>query len=198
MLANRLKLVVGKVVSKAQNAFVEGRQILDVALVDNEVIDSILKSNEGTVLCKLDIEKVYDHVDWSFLLSIMGMMGFREKWLRWMQWCIFTTSFSVLVNKTSLGFFQSFKGLRRGDPLSPYLFVIAMEALSYILRKAVSGGFLSACKVRGGGGEWAHVSHLLFVDDTLVFYGASQDQMKYLSWTLLWFEAISGLRINLD
>ena len=198
VLANRLKLIVGKVVSKAQNAFEEGRQILDAALVANKVIYSILKSTEGVVLCKLNIEKAYDHVDWSFLLSIMGMMGFGEKWLQWMQWCIFTTSFFVLVNETSLGFFQSFKGLRRGDPLSPYLFVIAMKALSRILRKAISGGFLLACKLRGGGGEGAHVSHLLFADDTLVFCGASQDQMKYLSWTLLWFEAISGLRINLD
>ena len=84
MLANKLKPVVGKVVSKAQNAFVEGRQILDVFLVANEVIDSILKSNEGAVMCKLDIKKVYDHVDWSFLLSVMGMMGFEEKWLWWM------------------------------------------------------------------------------------------------------------------
>ena len=81
MLANRLKLVVGKVVFKAQNAFVEGKQILDVVLVANEVIDSILKSNEGAVMCKLDIEKAYDHVDWSFLLLVMGMMGFGEKWL---------------------------------------------------------------------------------------------------------------------
>ena len=79
VLANRLKLAVGKVVSKAQNAFVEGRQILDVVLVANEVINLILKSNEGVVMYKLDIEKVYDHVDWSFLLSVMGMMGFGEK-----------------------------------------------------------------------------------------------------------------------
>ena len=84
MLANKLKPVMGKVVSKAQNSFVEGRQILDVVLVANEVIDSILKSNEGAVMCKLDIKKAYDHVDWSFLLSVMGMMGFEEKWLWWM------------------------------------------------------------------------------------------------------------------
>lgn len=64
------------------------------------------------VLCKLDIEKAYDHVDWSFLLSVMGMMGFGEKWLRWMQWCISTSSFSILVNGTSSGFFQSSRGLR--------------------------------------------------------------------------------------
>ena len=77
VLVNWLKLIVGKVVSKAQNAF-EGRQIVDVALVANEVIDSILKSNEGAMLCKLDIEKAYDHMDWSFLL-VMGVMGFGEK-----------------------------------------------------------------------------------------------------------------------
>ena len=76
VLANRLKLVVGKVVSKAQNVFVEGRQILDVVLVANEVTDSILKRNEGAVMCKQDIEKAYDHVDRSFLFSVMNMMGF--------------------------------------------------------------------------------------------------------------------------
>ena len=79
VLANRLKLVVGKVIAKAQNAFVEGRQILDVVIVANKVIDLILKSNEGAMMCKLDIEKAYNHVDWSFLLSVMGMIGLREK-----------------------------------------------------------------------------------------------------------------------
>ena len=72
-----------------------------------------------------------------------------------------------------------------------------MEALSCLLRRVVSGAFLLAYKVRGRSGEGAHVSHLLFADDTLVFYGASQD-LKYLCWTLMWFEAISRLRINLD
>ena len=73
-----------------------------------------------------------------------------------------------------------------------------MEALSCLLRRDVNGGFLLAYKVKGRGGEGAQVSHFLFADDTLVFYGASQDQMMYLSWTLMWFEVISRLRINLD
>ena len=110
VLANRLKMVVGKVVSKAQNAFVEGRQILDAVLVANEVIDLILKSNEEAVMCKLDIEKTCDHVEWSFLFSIVSMMGFGEKWIRWVQWCISTAGFSVLVNGFSSGFFQSSRG----------------------------------------------------------------------------------------
>ncbi|RVW74831.1 hypothetical protein CK203_053869 [Vitis vinifera] len=73
VLANSLKKVVGNVVSKAQGAFVKGRQILDAMLIANEVIDSILKNNENGILCKLDIEKAYDNVDWSFLLTLKGI-----------------------------------------------------------------------------------------------------------------------------
>ena len=78
---------------KSQNAFVEGRQILDVALVANEAIDSIVRNNRGALLCKLDIEKAYDHVDWSFLCWVMEKMGFGAKWIRWIRWCISTAIF---------------------------------------------------------------------------------------------------------
>ena len=108
--ANRLR----KVVSKAQGAFVEERQILDAVLIANEAIDSILKNNELGILCKLDIEKVYDHVDWSFLLIVMQKMGFGEKWVGWIKWCISIASFFLLVNDTCTSFFQSSRGLRQG------------------------------------------------------------------------------------
>ncbi|RVW68827.1 LINE-1 retrotransposable element ORF2 protein [Vitis vinifera] len=191
VLANRLKKVVGKVVSSTQNAFVEGRQILDAALIANGAIDSLLKRNKSGVLCKMDLEKAYDHINWNFLLFVMQSMGFGEKWTGWISWCISTISFSILVNGTPAGYFNGSRGLRQGDPLSPYLFVIG------ILR-AVGRGFLSGCRVNGRSGDGALVSHLLFADDTLVFCEASKDQMVYLSWLLMWFEAISGLRINLD
>ena len=70
----------------------------------------------------------------------MQKMGFGEKWIGWIKWCISTASFSVLVNGTSMGFFQSSRGLRQGDPLSPYLFVIAMEVFSSFLKRVVDGG----------------------------------------------------------
>ena len=176
----------------------EGRQILEAVLITNEAIDSILKNNENGFMCKLDIEKTYDNVDWSFLLTVMQKMGFGEKWIGWIKWCISTASFSVLINGTSKGCFQSSRGLRQGDPLSPYLFVIAMEVFSSFLKRVVDGGFMSGCKVKGRNGEGVQISHLLFADDTLVFCQASQDQLTYLSWLLMWFEAVSGLRINLE
>ena len=155
VLANRLKKVMGKLVSKSQNAFVEGRQILDASLIANEAIHSMQKSGGRGILCKLDIEKAYDHVNWSFLFWLMEMMGFGAKWISWIQWCIGTVSFSVLINGTSSGFFKISRGLRQGDPLSPYLFVIVMEALSCLLKRAKEGGFLSGWQLSGrGGGEW--------------------------------------------
>ena len=116
-------------VSSSQNAFVEGRQILDATLIANEAIDLLLKGDEAGVLWKLDLEKAYDHINWDFLMSVMQKMGFGEKWAGWIRWCISTASFSVLINGSPTGFFQSTRGLRQGDPISPYLFVLGMEAL---------------------------------------------------------------------
>ncbi|RVW56016.1 LINE-1 reverse transcriptase-like [Vitis vinifera] len=171
---------------------------LDAVLIANEAVDSRLKDNVGGVLCKLDIEKAYDRVSWSFLLAVLKEMGFGKRWIKWIDWCISTVKFSVLVNGSPSGFFQSTRGLRQGDPLSPYLFVIAMEVFSSMMRRAISGGYLAVWKVSGGRGEGMHISHLLFADDTLVFCEDSPDEMTYLSWLLMWFEACSGLRINLE
>lgn len=120
LLANRLEKMFSKVVSIFQNAFVEGRQILDVVLIASETINSMLKIDRVGVLCKLDIEKVYDHINWVFLLVVLENMGFSQRWISCISWYIFSLSFSVIVNCTPSGFFQSFRGLRQGDPLSPY------------------------------------------------------------------------------
>ena len=131
---------MGNVVSSSQNAFVEGRQILNAVLIANEAIDSMLKRNESGVLCKLDMEKAYDHINWNFLLLVMQKVGFEEKWAGWISWCISTATYSILINDSSMGFFHSTNGLRQGDPLSPYLFVIGMEALSCLINRAAKGG----------------------------------------------------------
>ncbi|RVW34045.1 putative mitochondrial protein [Vitis vinifera] len=144
VLANRLKLVLDKVVSVDQNAF----------------------RKEKGLVCKLDIEKAYD-------------------------------SISLELPYEGLEFFPSSKGLRQGDPISPYLFILGMEVLSALIRRAVQGNYISGCRLRGRGGEEIMVSHLLFADDTIIFCEASKDQLTHLGWILAWFEAASGLRINL-
>ena len=100
VLANILEKVMHKLINKAQNAFVKGRQIMDASLMANEVIDTMLKMNENGVLCKLDIEKAYDQINWNCILKVMQKMGFGTKLIRWIKRCITTASFSVLINSS--------------------------------------------------------------------------------------------------
>ena len=112
VLANRLKKVLGKVVSMDQNAFVRGIQILDASLIANEVIDFWHNRKEKGLICKLDIEKTYDSINWNFLMKILQKMGFEPWWMEWIWWCISTAKFSIVVNGVPAGFFLSSKGLR--------------------------------------------------------------------------------------
>ena len=153
VLANRLKKVLDKVVSGDQNAFVRGKHILDASLIANEVIDFWHKRNEKGLICKLDIEKAYDSINWNFFMKGLFKMGFGSRWMEWIWWCISTAKFSVMINGVPVGFFSNSKGLRQGDLLSPYLFVLGMEVLSNLIRRAVDGGFLSGCRIRGERGR---------------------------------------------
>jgi hypothetical protein len=186
-----------KVISKPQNAFVKERQILDSVLIANECLDSRIKSGDPGILCKLDMEKAYDHVDWNFLLYILKRCGFGERWCSWIKHCISTVWFSILINGSPSGFFSSSRGVRQGDPLSPFLFVLVMEAFSRIIGAIYSRGLISGFFVGARDHGQVEVSHLLFAYDTLVFCGADVSQISYLGALLVCFEAVFGLKVNL-
>ncbi|RVX23503.1 putative ribonuclease H protein [Vitis vinifera] len=134
---------MGEVIYDSQQAFVQGRQILDVVLIASEALDSRLKDNTPGLLLKMDIEKAFDHVNWDFLMDVMSKMGFGHRWINWMKWCSSTATFSIVINGSPSSFFRSSRGLRQGDPLSLYLFLFVMEALSQLLSSARNGGFIS-------------------------------------------------------
>ena len=146
------------------------------------------------VLCKLDIEKAYDHVNWDFLTSVLERMGFGERWIDWIRFCISSSSFAVLVNGSPTDFFVPFRGLRQGDPLSPLLLLLVMEVLTRMIEAASSEGLLSGFTVgrSGSGLSSIKVSHLLFADDTIVFCDDDCEQILNLRCVLIWCQAISG------
>ena len=188
---------MNNIISTPQNAFVKGRQILDSVLIANESQDFRLKSGEPGLLYKLDIEKAYDHVNWEFLLYLLRRCGFGQKWCSWIAFCISSASFSVLINGSPARFFYSSRGLRQGDPLSPFLFVIVMEAFSRMAKASVNHSFFLGFAMGARGSEQVHISHLLFADDTLVFCGASLDQVQAIDDLLVCFDLVSGLKVNL-
>ena len=134
------------------------RQILDFVLIANEYFDSRLKTGLPGLLCKLDVEKAFDHVNWGFFMQLLEQGGFSAKWRQWIFLCISTVRFSILINGS--------RWLRQGDPLSPLLFVLVMEALGRMLDKAVHEGHMLGFSVGNLEGRSLAVSHLLFVDDS--------------------------------
>jgi hypothetical protein len=128
-----------------------------------------MRSGKAGLLCKLALEKAYDHVNWDFLLYMLQRYGFGERWRDWIKFYISTVKFSILMNGTPSDFFQSSQGIRQGDPLSPLLFVVVMESLSRMLNASMLQGLLRGFFVGTRDNEELVVNHLLFADDTLFF-----------------------------
>ena len=139
------------------------------------------------MVCKLDIEKTYDHVNWEALFYLLDRMGFGLKWKGWIKACVTSVRFSILVNGSLEGFFGSFRGLRQGDPLSPLLFLLIMEVLSRILKKTKENNLIQGFHVGAVNSVGVRISHLLFADDTILFCDASKEQLLSIRLVLSCF-----------
>jgi hypothetical protein len=196
ILANRLRVVIGSVISESQTAFVKDRQILDGILIANEVVDEARRAKKELLLFKVDFEKAYDSVDWDYLDAVMGKMNFPPLWRKWMRECVCTATASVLVNGSPTDEFPLECGLRQGDPLSPFLFLLAAEGLNVIMQAMVEGNRFEGYRVGGQGA--VTVSHLQFADDTLLLGVKSWANVRALRAVLVLFELMSGLKVNFN
>lgn len=193
LLANRMREVMSNVISKLQTAFVKNRQILDGVLIANELVEEARKRKRPTLLFKVDFEKAYNSVSWEFLDYMMMRMNFPSKWRRWIRECLATDRISVLVNMSPIGEFSVGRGLRQGDPLSPFLFLIAAEGLSSMFREAERRGIYSGFQLNSLD---QGISHLQFADDTLIIGEKSDKNVCVIKAVLQLFELVSGLKVN--
>ncbi|GJS64070.1 RNA-directed DNA polymerase, eukaryota [Tanacetum coccineum] len=213
ILANRLAMVIPSVVSEAQTAFIKGRQIIDGPLMVDEIISWAKVYKKKLFMLKVDFEKAFDTLSWSFLDSIMAQMGFTSKWRQWIFACLNSGYASVLVNGFPTLEFKIERGLRQGDPLSPLLFILAIEALNVVIIEAKNRSLFRGVEV---GKDRINVSHFQFADDALIlgewsflnapksiinklesirrnfFWGGSLDSQK-ISW-IAWKKVISPLK----
>ncbi|XP_022023938.1 uncharacterized mitochondrial protein AtMg01250-like [Helianthus annuus] len=120
-------------------------------------------------------------------------MGFPPKWRNWVMGILFAGRGSILVNGSPTGEFQYKRGLRQGDPLSPFLFIVAMEALHNMMKKARSVNLFSGVNLPGNG---LHISHMLFADDSIFVREWNEDNARNLKRILRIFYLISGLKVN--
>ncbi|KAJ0589790.1 putative RNA-directed DNA polymerase [Helianthus annuus] len=194
ILANRLKPVLNKVISSSQSAFISDRLILDGPLIVNEVLNWAKRSKKNIFFLKIDFEKAYDNINWNFVLDMLSQMGFSAKWRSWVKGVLSSARASVLVNGAPTFEFECFKGMRQGDPLSPFLFVIVMEALSSMIRRACNLEIVKGVSLPNGGPV---VSHLFYADDAVILGEWSRDNIINVVRILRCFHLCSGLKINL-
>ncbi|XP_071699221.1 uncharacterized protein [Rutidosis leptorrhynchoides] len=143
-----------------------GRNITDGALIANETVDFLKQKHMKSLVFKFDFEKAFDCLSWDFLMEIMGIMGFGSKWKSWILSCLQSASISVLVNGSPTKEFKLGWGVRQGDPLSPFLFILAAEGLNLLTKVAVRSSLFDGVRV---GKDNVLISHLQYADDTIFF-----------------------------
>ncbi|GKC41704.1 putative RNA-directed DNA polymerase, eukaryota, reverse transcriptase zinc-binding domain protein [Tanacetum coccineum] len=188
-------MVIASIIGLNQSAFIAGRQILDGCLVANEIVRMTSIEKSKLLLFKVDFEKAFDSVNWTFLQNIMRQMGFGTKWRSWIHSFLSSASISVLVNGSPFKEFKVERGLRQGNPLSPFLFLMVAEALQISILEACSKGLYKGVYLLNNG---ANISLLQYADDALFFGDWSRLNVIHLIHILKCFELASGPKVNIS
>jgi hypothetical protein len=187
--------VLDGIIRPMQNAFLGGRRMVDnINLLQELLRHYERKRTSLRGLIKIDFRKAFDSVQWIFLQHLLLLLGFPDIFVHLVMTCVETTSYSVAVNGELFGFFPGRCGVRQGDLLSPYLFIICMECLSRMLSLASQNPFFRfhpKCKTLG-------LSHLSFADDIILLCRGDMNSVQVLFQQLMLFGQTSGLNINIS
>ena len=194
IISKRIQMIIPEMVDSAQSAFIKGRHISDNILLAQDLMRDYHKPGGiPRVAAKVDIMKAYDSVRWEFLMDVLHILGFPPKLQGWIKACITSTRFSINFNGEPIGYFAGAKGLRQGDPMSPYLFVLVMDVLSQVInfntQQAPHFKFHWRC-------DKLSISHLCFADDLLLFCFGDVQSAMVLKKSLDMFYDFANLRVN--
>jgi hypothetical protein len=193
ILANRLALRMNEIVSTAQNAFIQKHSIHDNFLYVQKVIQKLHKNNQPVLFVKLDISKAFDSINWAYLLEVLRALGFSQKWRNWIATILGSSSSKIIINGQQTNAIKHMCGIRQGDPLSPFLFILAMDPLQRMIEMAANAGLLGRVLQNK-----AKQRCSLYADDAGVFVRADKEDLKVLKKILEVFEGCSGMKINFD
>ena len=193
MISRRMKHVLNSFISPFQSAFLPGRSIGDnVLLVQSLCKDYHRPMSPPRCAIKVDIHKAFDSLNWDFIFEALRRMNFPPVFVNWVYACISGAMFSININGSLEGYFKGNSGLRQGDPLSPYLFVLAMEVFSACLIKStVVESFHYHWRTKD-----IKLNHLIFADDVFLFCRGDVGSAEALLEGLNLFSSISGLHPN--
>jgi len=196
VMANRLKPWLHLIISPEQSAFVSNRQIQDNIFIVQEVIHQLRvrkRRRKFQAVLKLDMQKAYDRVEWDFLCDCMKKMGFGDRWVQLIRFCISSAQFRILSNGEAGETFSPSRGIRQGDPLSPYLFILLANVLSHMVKNAVSDGSLKGIKLNP---HCPTLSHLFFADDAIFFMDGTLREAQNLANLLNCYCFATGQSVN--
>uniref|UniRef100_A0A803NUT6 Reverse transcriptase domain-containing protein n=1 Tax=Cannabis sativa TaxID=3483 RepID=A0A803NUT6_CANSA len=197
VLANRLKGLLSRIISLNQSAFIPGRLITDNIMVSFEVLHYLKRGigKEGCMALKLDLSKAYDRVDWHFLTAMLSRLGFCDKWVRLIYGSLCSVQYHIVSSGYTMGPILPSRGLRQGDPISPYLFLICLGRVVALIQHYEERKFLHGCRVANGA---PIVSHLLFADDSFLYCKATDREVSNVQRMLEVFANASGQRVNFE
>ncbi|GJX02527.1 RNA-directed DNA polymerase, eukaryota [Tanacetum coccineum] len=193
ILANRLSLVMPDLISDVQSTFVANRKILDGPFILNELLSWCKYKKVNAMIFKVDFEKAFDSVRWDYLDDVLNSFGFGEKWRSWINGCLSSSMGSVLVNGNPTSEFYFHKGLKQGDPLSPFLFSLIMESLHLSFNRVLDAGLHKGISINNS----LMISHLFYADDAVFVGKWDPSNIKTIVHVLKCFYLASGLKINL-